>query len=303
MNSEVNGRLEQAFRYLISEVLQRPDDASITSTGPTSHALQFLMRQAAVNNDMEKIQSLYDTHGAVLYQDNYGNACEIKSLDTSVLGPSQCALFGSAFQDDIGLTTQLRAPSDASTSDFNSMFSSMSSTFQLHLGAWWAELESLVKVIVLATTHNGNFGGASAFSAWGSILINPANCPSPLSMALTIVHESSHLKLFYPYLDDEIVLNDPAEHFASPLRREPRPMNGIYHAAFVLARMVAFLGDVKRIDQSAAIFGNAAFSDIEEEQARSIAAFNAAYEIIEAEGDLTPLGQEIINEAADVVAR
>jgi hypothetical protein len=79
-------------------------------------------------------------------------------------------------------------------------------------------------------------------------------------------------------------------------------MNGIYHAAFVLARMVAFLDDVKQIDRNEDVFGNTPVSDIADEMNRSIAAFDAAYEIIEAKGQLTPLGDEIIREAADVVA-
>ncbi len=303
MNTEINGRLTEAFRYLISDILQKPDEASIASTGPTAHALQYLMRQAAVDNDVAEIRSLFDTHGAVLYQGDQSKSCEVKSLGAPDMNASQCALFASAFQDDIGLTTHLEMPSAAHIAQFNDMFSQVKPTFQHHLSTWWAEFESLVKTIVLATAKANKFGGASAFSAWGSILINPANCVSPLSTALTIVHESSHLKLFYPYLDDEIVLNDPSQRFASPLRREPRPMNGIYHAAFVLARMIAFLADVKRIDLGEDIFGGTPISEIDAELDRSIAAFDAANEIIKAQGELTALGREIIGEAADVVAQ
>jgi HEXXH motif-containing protein len=261
------------------------------------------MREAATKNDVAGIQSLYDAHGHILYETDRSHPCEIKPLGTPSLGPSQCALFSAAFQDDIGLTTQLEKPSDAMGAKFNDLFAHIKPTLQKHLPLWWAELESLVKTIILATAKENKFGGASAFSAWGSILINPASCVSALSTALTIVHESSHLKLFYAYLDDEIVLNNPSERYASPLRREARPMNGIYHAAFVLARMVAFLEDLKGVDKTIRIFDGTSAQDIEDEQHRSIKAFDAAYSIIASEGILTPLGQEIITESADVVAR
>ena len=202
MNTEINERLSQAFHYLISDVLQRADVATITSCAPSSHALQFLMREAATQNDVAGIQSLYDTHGHVLYENAPDMPCEILALGAADMSASHIALYGAAFQDDIGLTTQLETPAVEFTAKFNALFAQIKPTFQQHLPLWWAELESLVKVIVLATAQENKFGGASAFSAWGSILINPTNCKSVLGTALTIVHESSHLKLFHAYLDD-----------------------------------------------------------------------------------------------------
>jgi hypothetical protein len=301
MNTEINERLMSAFHYLISDVLQRPDVATITNSAPPAHSLQYLMREAATQNNVAEIQSLYNTHGHVIYETSPLPMCEILALGDN-MHPSHTALYAAAFQDDIGLTTQLETPDAALVSNFNALFAQIKPSFQNHLPLWWAELESIVKTIVLATAQNNRFGGASAFSAWGSILVNPANCKSPLGTALTLVHESSHLKLFYAYLDDEIVLNDPSESYASPLRREARPMNGIYHAAFVLARMALFLDDVQKVDTAKTAFANDA-QEIKDELARTIAAFDAAYEVIASEGVLTPLGQEVIIDAATVVAQ
>ena len=303
MNTEVNGKLTSAFRYLISDVLQRPDAAKIVSCAPPVHALQFLMREAAARNDVADIQSLYDTHGHILYKTDDTTACQIMPLASPKMGVSDTAMYRAAFQDDVGLTTQLETPSAALITHFNALFSQIQHTMQQHLPLWSRELESLVRTIVLATAQENKFGGASAFAGWGSVLVNPASCHSVLGTALTIVHESSHVKLFYPYLDDEIVLNDPDDRYASPLRREARPMNGIYHAAFVLARMVLFLQDVKDIDTEHCVFGGVSMQDVHQEQAQLITAFDAAYDVIASQGVLTPLGQKIIHEAADVVAR
>lgn len=45
------------------------------------------------------------------------------------------------------------------------------------------------------------------------------------------------ISLFGLTIDEPLVLNDDRELFASPLRDDPRPMDGIYHATYVSARM------------------------------------------------------------------
>src|SRR5206468_121331 len=53
-----------------------------------------------------------------------------------------------------------------------------------------------------------------------------------------IVHECAHQHLFALQLIDPVVLNDKNELFDAPIRLQKRPMDGIFHACFVLARMV-----------------------------------------------------------------
>lgn len=55
-----------------------------------------------------------------------------------------------------------------------------------------------------------------------------------------LVHEVSHLHLFVLMSEDPLVLN-PDELHDSPLRVDKRPMVGILHATFVLARIVRIL--------------------------------------------------------------
>ena len=38
-------------------------------------------------------------------------------------------------------------------------------------------------------------------------------------------------------IDEPLVTNPLDERYSSPLRADPRPMDGVYHAAYVLARM------------------------------------------------------------------
>lgn len=53
-----------------------------------------------------------------------------------------------------------------------------------------------------------------------------------------IIHETSHLNLDILLAFDKIVLNEESEKYDAPIRIDPRPMFGIFHATFVLSRMV-----------------------------------------------------------------
>jgi HEXXH motif-containing protein len=56
-------------------------------------------------------------------------------------------------------------------------------------------------------------------------------------MVDVLVHEASHLLLFGLVGGKALSRNDPAARYASPLRRDPRPIDGIFHAAFVATRV------------------------------------------------------------------
>jgi HEXXH motif-containing protein len=71
---------------------------------------------------------------------------------------------------------------------------------------------------------------------WGAITLNALRHTDAVDTATTIAHEAAHLLLFAEALHEPLVSNDESETFPSPLRRDPRPMDGIYHATFVVAR-------------------------------------------------------------------
>lgn len=79
--------------------------------------------------------------------------------------------------------------------------------------------------------------GATSFHLWGAIAVNLAAHPTEAALAITLAHESGHAVLFGATLGVPLTVNDPAERYASPLRATPRPMEGIVHATWVLARM------------------------------------------------------------------
>jgi len=103
------------------------------------------------------------------------------------------------------------------------------------------ELAGLVTQIVGASPFRGPgarpFGSASSLMLWGLLLINAERYDTVLEMIQGIVHESAHLLLFAHSIDEPLVTNAIDERFTSPLRRDPRPMDGVFHATFVTARL------------------------------------------------------------------
>jgi hypothetical protein len=104
-----------------------------------------------------------------------------------------------------------------------------------------AEIRALLREIILGAGSDDPqalvFDGASSFMLWGAIIINANRHDGELEMVQMLAHESAHNLLFGLSADESLVENSPEELFSSPLRKDPRPMDGIYHATFVTARM------------------------------------------------------------------
>lgn len=164
------------------------------------------------------------------------------------------------------------------------------------------ELLAIVSDIVLAEPgpdHRMAFGGISSFSSWGAICLNVACHTHWVHYYKKMVHECAHLLLFALAQDEPLLLNDPTETYTSPLREDPRPLDGIYHAAFVSARE-AYAIDAYLLHVEA----HPAFvvdpQDVALMQAQlevSVLAFWDCCAQLADHAQLTPLGQQILDEA------
>ncbi|MGG5817473.1 aKG-HExxH-type peptide beta-hydroxylase [Falsiroseomonas sp. HW251] len=81
------------------------------------------------------------------------------------------------------------------------------------------------------------FDGATSFHLWGCFALNLGRPRHPIELATAIAHESGHAVLFGLTMGGPVVANPDGERYASPLREDARPMEGIAHATWVLARM------------------------------------------------------------------
>ena len=105
-----------------------------------------------------------------------------------------------------------------------------------------AEISALlVRIIVSSARHQTRkFDGVTSFMVWGATFINADSHQTLPNMVHFLVHEITHSLLFGLSTDAPLVLNSPTESYLAPLRTDPRPMDGIYHATLVCARLAAF---------------------------------------------------------------
>jgi HEXXH motif-containing protein len=159
------------------------------------------------------------------------------------------------------------------------------------------EIQALIGDVVLASdtgaVENFRFDGASSYMLWGALLLNCDIEETVLEMAQTLAHESGHNLLFGLCADGPLAENSDEERYASPLRADARPMDGIIHATYVVARMHQ---TVKRLLDSRIL------SEQEAELARSYLgrheeSFRCGDEVIRASALLTPVGEGAMGSA------
>jgi hypothetical protein len=111
----------------------------------------------------------------------------------------------------------------------------------------YAELEAFRPLLLLASkseSSTSGFGGYSSSLAWGTIVLS-ADKTHFAQLLIQLIHELAHQLLFALAVDVPLAYNDPGELFSSPVRQDPRPMDGLLHACFVSARVHEVLGQIQ----------------------------------------------------------
>jgi HEXXH motif-containing protein len=103
-----------------------------------------------------------------------------------------------------------------------------------------AEMRAIISEIILvagAMDARMRFDGGSCYRLWGALFLNAERHQSRVELLEVLAHESGHSLLFGMSIEEPHILNADAERYASPLRVETRPMDGVFHATYVSARM------------------------------------------------------------------
>lgn len=161
------------------------------------------------------------------------------------------------------------------------------------LAAEFDELVSDVIMVVGDDKAKYQFDGGSSYLLWGALFLNATSHETEVAMAEVMAHESAHILLYACAADEALVNNPDEELFASPLRRDLRPMDGIYHATFVSARMhwaMQQLIQSGRLDESASAAAEAA-------RLEDVKNFWAGHEVVARQGQLTKTGSEVMQAA------
>ncbi|HHH43858.1 MAG TPA: hypothetical protein ENK49_06955 [Gammaproteobacteria bacterium] len=192
---------------------------------------------------------------------------------------------------------QIRHLDDNGLASTLDQFNRSLSILRTHAPQTYGEIDALVCEFVPALGHaweGMEFDGCSSLERWGTVLINAKLPRTDLQLCEAITHESAHNALFAMAPVNFHVENDPDELYKSPLRLDPRPMNGIYHATFVLARMCFAMREVA----ASATAGVALQEEALKLARESARLFADGHEVLEKHARYTPEGRRIMQDAA-----
>jgi hypothetical protein len=165
---------------------------------------------------------------------------------------------------------------------------------------WRQEFDSLVTRVFAALPPPGQdqrFAGASSFMVWGAVFLNVRRNDDRLRVLSGLVHEATHQMLFGLARRQPLTENDPAARYPSPLRNEPRPMDGVYHATYVSGRLSVLYERLSSHDALTADERQTACAQFHRQRQR----FEQGYAVLRADGKLSPLGSTLIEAAAATV--
>jgi len=170
-----------------------------------------------------------------------GDGPRMVTLDEALIGPGQVDLYARLANDETTDPAPIERVGSSGLRSAGALGQATLSLLEDCAPALAEELRNLIREIVFVRSEPDGarpaFQGASTFYLWGAMFLNAARHANRVDMAKGMAHEGAHSLLFGFTLGAPLVENDPEERFASPLRDDPRPMDGVVHATFVLARM------------------------------------------------------------------
>lgn len=267
------------------------------SVHPAVYGSHFDLLDAIADSDEGRILNRF----AIIASMPQARGLDPVSLDAATLGADIEAIYRRFIDADAGRPLNLVAPEPDVAAGAAARVAE-ARALMAQAGDFEEEFSAITRQLVMARHRPGaphGFGGASTFFLWGALFFNAHDYFTPLDLAMTLVHESTHGLLFALAMDEPVTLNDKAARYSSPLRDDPRPMEGIFHATCVIARMHLFLDSVAA---APGVHGET------RERAGELAAeclpgFSGGHETIEAHGELSPTGRRLLDAATAHMGR
>jgi HEXXH motif-containing protein len=112
----------------------------------------------------------------------------------------------------------------------------------LRLRSLWPEAADELRLLApsIVFVGGGDFRSATFQRLFGVLLLGDAQCRTLPGIVEALVHEAAHLSLFLRTAYTPL-LNNPGAIVRHPLLDCPRPLEGAFHAAYVLERMATVL--------------------------------------------------------------
>jgi hypothetical protein len=150
------------------------------------------------------------------------------------------ALYQRLMSTDTSAPLRIVSPPVEQADNFKRLYQNSLERLNTTDPALYHEVKAIVRDVILVAgdaSQTYQFAGGSSYMLWGALFINASMHGDFPAIAEAIAHESAHSLLFGFTIDEALVENPDEDKFVSPLRVDPRPMDGIYHATYVSARM------------------------------------------------------------------
>ena len=160
----------------------------------------------------------------------------------------------------------------------------------------YGEIHAIISEIILAsapkTPNSPTFDGASSYQLWGALVLNADEDKSEMEIIETLAHEAAHSLLFGLTITEPLAYDDE-QRYHSPFRQDLRPMDGVYHATFVSARIHYAMS--RAIKSS--LLNDSQMWECERNLSASRKAFYDGYEVISTAAKLSDTGSVIMQNA------
>lgn len=247
LRTEVNSKLLSSLHYLLKACQRSGLDTSLqlkrlsllNSNEKLSgmvHVIHNRLHDAVLRNSQTEIEGVLEDFCNIKY--NYQDVRLISWYDNSY-SISMHQLYFDACDDGFRKTYGVHFDGTTLTNDKykHSQENALLALKNLKNIApdIYQEFNTLVSDVMLL--YSPTMNAASSMSSLGIIRMSQLRDNQRWTRYFeNIVHEAAHQHLNYLWFVDPIILNEGEELYSSPLRKEKRPLSGIYHALFVLAR-------------------------------------------------------------------
>jgi hypothetical protein len=238
----------------VREGLAESLDAALRALGKQSSAASDLIGQVRAGPIAPRVFGAYTELVEAIFSDDVASSlaitneiCEahfgrvdglrVVTLHDSHLGKGQTARYRRLVDDDQELGKALRTLDEAQFADAAKRVHDALAVLDAGVPELAEELRALVHEIVVVSKPGDWPFGASSFQLWGALFLKLTPEASRVEIAEALAHESAHALLFGFSMGSPLVENEPDELYPSPLRSDPRPMDGVVHATYVTARM------------------------------------------------------------------
>lgn len=270
----------------------------------TVYALHSELVHAVKNNDLKLIDQIIQYANIISF---FSEDISISTFNSAGFSVTESNLFKAAIgrnyqsdgYNDSTKKLDLEIPSPENTDYYINTVQKALDALNDVDKLTYQELTYTISDIIIVKSNTINAG--SSFRALGAIYLNELKPHLNWTAYLeNIVHEQAHNHLFYLW-SLEALLEEGGELYKSPLRKDLRPLSGIYHAMFVLARTIRM---IKVFKQSKIYKDEIAKISTSYNQAKNSASFEdkfiEAYNTLNKNAKLTPKGKKLMNSSLNI---